>query len=355
MDFIVQLPVTKNRHDAIFVVVDRLSKRVHFLPTTTQASAPDIAKLFFDQIFRLHGLPQVIVSDRDPKFVSKFWQALFKHLGTKTAMSTAHHPQTDGQTERANRTLEDMLRAFVNYKQDNWDDCLTAAEFAYNNSVQASTGYSPFELDCGQAPVVPSSLLSTSGPVTNVASTEDFLEHWRTMITIAKDTLTAAQDRQAKYADQHRRDDQFYFGEQVLLSTAHFAPPTEKQRPLRKLQPKFIGPYEIVKIISPTAYKLQLPSTLRVHPVFHISLLKRYKTSSPEFPREKCPPPPPVAIPGQEEPEFEVEAILDKRLYYGRPQYLVKWKGYPDHDATWEPLRNLENARELVDLYDSSH
>src|SRR6266511_685843 len=128
-------------------MVDRLSKRDHFEPTVTTATAPDTAKLFFSSIFRLHGLPRAIVSDRDSKFTSRFWQELFRLLGVKLAMSTAFHPQTDGQTERANRTLEDMLRAFVNYRQTNWDECLPAAEFAYNNSLQASTGYTPFFLD----------------------------------------------------------------------------------------------------------------------------------------------------------------------------------------------------------------
>ena len=119
-------------------------------------------------------------------------------------MSTTYHPQTDGQTERANRTLEDMLRAFVNYRQDNWDECLPAAEFAYNNSIQASTGYTPFELDCGQAPIVPTSLLNQVSDPSNVASTEDFMSQWRTMLTLAKDSLTKAQLRQAKYADKKR-------------------------------------------------------------------------------------------------------------------------------------------------------
>jgi transposase InsO family protein len=109
MDFIVQLPCTKKGYDAILVVVDRLSKRVHFIPTLTTATAPDVAKLFFDQVFRLHGLPKIIVSDRDPKFISKFWKDLFRQLGTQAAISTSHYPQTDGQTEPANRTLEDML------------------------------------------------------------------------------------------------------------------------------------------------------------------------------------------------------------------------------------------------------
>jgi hypothetical protein len=121
MDFIVQLPPTKAGFDAIVVFVDTFSKMVHLAPTKTTASAPDTARIFFDQVVKLHGLPKSIVSDRDAKFTSKFWKSVFQTMGTKLAMSTAFHPQTDGQTERANCTLEDMLRSFVSYRQDNWD------------------------------------------------------------------------------------------------------------------------------------------------------------------------------------------------------------------------------------------
>ena len=119
-------------------------------------------------------------------------------------MSTAFHPQTDGQTERANRTLEDMLRIFVNYRLDNWDECLTAAEFAYNNSVQALSGYSPFYLDYGQHPITPGSLLNPIGKTSNIEATDDFIQHLQATISMAKDALIGAQDRQAKYANQHR-------------------------------------------------------------------------------------------------------------------------------------------------------
>src|SRR5262249_31229798 len=134
MDFITQLPLTKTGHDAIVVFVDLFSKMVHFAPLTTNANAPTAATIFFDTVFRLHGLPHFIVSERDARFTTQFWKALFKQLGTKLAMSTTFHPQTDAQTERTNRTLEDMLRAYTNYRQDDWDQHLTAAEFACNSA-----------------------------------------------------------------------------------------------------------------------------------------------------------------------------------------------------------------------------
>jgi hypothetical protein len=348
MDFIVQLPLTRQEHDAIVVFVDRLSKRAHFIPMHTSATAPEVAKIFFNTIFRNHGLPKVIISDRDPKFTSRFWQTVFKHLGTKTAMSTAFHPQTDGQTERMNRTLEEMLRAYVTYKQDQWDEYLPAAEFAYNNLKQVSTGYSPFELDCGQHPNTPMSMTTTS----EVPAANEFLQHWTSMIEIAKDSLREAQERQVKYANEHRRHLTFEVGDQVLLSMKNTNAPVDRNRPTKKLTPRFAGPYTVTQVISSTAYKLNLPAEMRIHPVFHVSLLKLYQASPNEFVRPT--PPPAVISPNTEQEEYEVETILDKRILRKKPQYLIKWLGYPLHDATWEPLEHLNNAMEKVKVFEET-
>ena len=176
-----------------------------------------------------------------------------------------------------------MLRAYVNYKQDNWDNCLAAAEFAYNNSVQASTGFSPFHLDCGQEPLTPGALLSQPENPSQVATTEDFLSHWRSNLQRAKDTILAAQDRQADNANRHRRSETFEEGDKVMLSTAHLQPLSEIQRPKKKFQFKYIGPYTIQTVISSTAYRLRLLHNLRIHPVFYISLLKRYHQMPDDF------------------------------------------------------------------------
>jgi hypothetical protein len=245
-----------------------------------------------------------------------------------------------------------MLRAFVNYKQDNWDECLPAAEFTYNSSVQASTGYSPFQLDCGQDPITPDSLLIRNLEPSNVATTEDFLNNWQNMMAQAKESLLKAQERQAKHADHKRHAEEFQVGDQVMLSTAHLSPPTEKQRPLKKLQPKFIGPYKIVQKISTLAYKLDLPHDMKIHPVFHISLLKLHKPSPPEFQERVQAPPPPVYFKNQDEPEYEVQEIQDKRTRRGKTEYLVLWKGFNQHDATWEPIENLTHCKALVRAYE---
>ena len=341
MDFIVQLPVTRNNFDAIVVFVDRLTKKAIFCAANTSITAPEVAKIFFNNVFRYHGLPKVIISDRDTKFTSHFWKTLFEQLGTKLSMSTAFHPQTDGQTERMNRTLEEMLRAYSTYNQDQWDEYLPAAEFAYNNSQQTSTGHTPFELDNGQHPLTPASLFSQT---TSVPAADNFLEHWDNMINMAKDSLREAQENQSKYANQHRRHLTFKIGDKVLLSAQYINNPVDRNRPTRKLTPRYLGPYTISAVISTTAYKLDLPTTLRIHPVFHISKLKLYNETE-DFLRAT--PPPPVILSDNSE-EYEVEQILDKRTLKGKTQYLVKWVGYPLHDATWEPVNHLKNTQQKV-------
>src|SRR5271170_19765 len=185
----------------------------------------------------------------------------------------------------------------------------------------------------------------------HVPAASDFLDHWNNMIKIAKDTLLESQDRQTKYVNQHRRHLEFNIGDKVLLATKNINNPVNKNRPTRKLAPKFIGPYTISKIISTTAYKLDLPEIMRIHPVFHVSLLKPYKELPEEFTRPTSPPA--IFIPETNQEEYEVETILDKRTIHKRPQYLIKWKGYPLHDATWEPLENLDNASKKVKEFES--
>ena len=216
-----------------------------------------------------------------------------------------------------NRTLEEMLRAYSTYNQDQWDEYLPAAEFAYNNSKQISTRYTPFELDCNQHPSTPASLFAQG---TTVPAADNFLKHWDNMINIAKDSLREAQENQSKYANQHRRHLTFKIGDKVLLSAQYINNPVDRNRPTKKLTPRYLEPYTISAVISPTAYKLELPTTLRIHPVFHISKLKLYNETE-DFLRATLPPP--ITLPDNSK-EYEVETILDKRILKGKTQYLVK-------------------------------
>jgi hypothetical protein len=358
MDFIVQLPRTKRGHDAIYVVVDKLSKRSYFIPTTTNVTAPQVAKLFLEHVLRNgHGLPEVIVSDRDSKFTSRFWKELWSLLGSKLAMSTAFHPQTDGQTENTNRRLEQVLRAYTAGRQDSWDEHLVFAEIAVNNSVNDSTGYSPFFLNNLEEMHLPASLAltqlpsdgdSTSRDWTSNAALQDLMGQLREVLSQVTANLKSAQDYQKKYADRKRRHLEFQVGDKVLLeaSDINFAAGS------RKLLDKFIGPYKVLQQVSAVSYRLELPARLsRIHPVFHVSKLREFKETDLFPDRQQEARPDPVVVEGQE--EYEVEAVVDKRRVGRTVEYQIKWLGYPDWENSWLPKSRLSNARDAIAEFES--
>src|SRR6476469_451067 len=203
MDRITQLPITDKGYDSIVVWVDKLSKKAIYAPTKTTITAPELASLMYREVVRHYGVPKSIISDRDPLFTSHFWRALWELTGTKLNMSTAYHPQSDGQTERQNRTLEQYLRAHVNYHQNDWDKYLTSAEIAYNNSVNASTGYTPFYLNYGEEINLPFNLNSNSKDTTSQPTTEQLFQELKSNIQLAKQNLQEAQERQTLYANEN--------------------------------------------------------------------------------------------------------------------------------------------------------
>ncbi len=325
MDFIVHLPTTTRLHDAIFVVVCRLSKMAHFIPTHTNATAADTAYLFMHNIFRLHGMPLSIISDRDSKFTSSFWQTLHSALGTKLQMSTSFHPQTDGQTERMNRTLEDILRAYVTDKQQDWDEHLSLAEFAYNNSLQASTQYTPFFMNYGAHPHTPVSLLTP--PSTPVAdpSANDFIQRIANTMKSATDNLRRAQERQAQYANTHRHVRTFAVGDLVLLDL-RYMDTTGHTRQTHKFLARHQGPFKVLERIGQAAYRLALPTSWRVHNVFYVGLLKPYIDPRLPFPLRVSPPPPMFDSEGV--PVFTVDRIIDQRFVGRQPNNALNIECY---------------------------
>ena len=252
MDFIVDFPKTNDGHDSILVVVDRLSQYAHFIPTTESISAEDLAHVFVDRIFKLHGMPKEVLTDRGPLFTSAFTKELFKILDTRSVFSTAYNPQTDGQTERVNRILEDMLRHYVSPTQHDWNRHVPAAQFAYNNSYQESVRTTPFRLMYGENPVEPFALLSG----TTFTRAQHFARKLSEDIARAKRNLVEAQDRQRTYANQNRRHVEYVVGDEVLLSTKNIR---WRHPGTKKLLPRFIGPFKIVARIGPVAYRLELP------------------------------------------------------------------------------------------------
>jgi hypothetical protein len=253
MDFITQLPQTSSGKNAILVVVDKLTKMVHFMATVGRAPAEQTARLFVDHVWKLHGVPKVVVTDRDPLFTSAFTRALCEILGTKQAMSTAYHPQTDGQTERVNRILEDMLRAYVARSQQDWDEKLSCAEFAINNADQVSTGQSPFMLNYGHHPYLPTTVLEQY----RVPGATDFVQRMQRLIAEARREHRIATERQAKYANAKRRDVQYAVGDWVLLSAKNL----RFNEGTPKLLPRWVGPFQVTKRVGSQAYELNLPST----------------------------------------------------------------------------------------------
>ncbi|KAJ9509188.1 hypothetical protein QJQ45_001677 [Haematococcus lacustris] len=356
MDFIGPLPATPHGHTMIFTVVDKLSKMIHLIPTTTTATAQDTARLFFDHIFKHHGLPEAIISDRDPKFTSDFWTSLFHLTGTRLLLSSAYHPQTDGQTERANRTVEDMLRPYVNDHKSDWDQHLAAVEFAYNSSEHAGTGFTPFYLNYGQHPTTPSALLLPPPTLVPSQAAEDFVTSMRNNLTAARSALQRSIDTQKLHADQHRRHEEFEVGDLVLLSCANLNLQTAVNS--AKLQPRFVGPFKVLAKHSPVSYKLDLPSSMRILPTFHISRLRPYLSSS-SFPERAVElQPSPVIIDG--EAYFTVEAILGRRWNDAQHafQYLIKWAGYDDSFNSWEwgpALAQQDAVAALIRDYTARH
>ena len=337
MDLITGLPTTPRQFDAIFTVVDRLSKMAYFLPTKSTATAKDLAELFVERIVAVHGVPLRIVSDRDPRFRSDFWRALFHAMGTQLDFSSAYHPQTDGQSERANRTIEDMLRCYASKDPTTWDRKLPIAQMAYNNSTSPSTGFSPATLQFGHDARTPvTALAQTTSPPARSDPATDLLKRMETDIAAAKVNLEAAKERQRKYADQRRRAVEFSVGDQVLLSTANLNIPS---MPVRKLRRRFIGPFTICKKVNDVAMRLELPTHIKIHPVFHVGVLRLYRESA-KFLGRTTVPPPPVEVDG--ELEFHVECFLAERVHHRKLQFLVRWTGHPDSDALWRNAAELE-------------
>ena len=354
MDLITSLPKTRSGNDAIVVWVCKFSKLRHYAACKTAISAPALARLFLDTVVRHHGMPERIISDRDPRFTAHFWRAFWTSMGSTLDMGTAYHPESDGQTENANKTLEIMLRSVIDFTQDDWDEHLAAAELAFNNSKNETTGFTPFYLVYGREARMPLDLaLAPLTKATDNPTAAEATARWRAALQQASDNTTQQQRRQKTYADRTRREVRFAVGDRVLLSTQHLKLVGERKR-ARKLTERYIGPYRVKRVVNANAYELELPASLRIHPVINISHLKEYRDGVQAFPDRpvRLTRPEPEALDDNGAPEWLVDRLLDhrkvKRGARYVDQYLVEWKGYPISEATWEPIENLTGSIELV-------
>jgi hypothetical protein len=319
MDFLGPLPESKSHHDMILIIIDRLTKMAHFIPTTSNVTSKQTAELFLQYIFRYHGLPENIVSDRDPKFTAHFWKNLNKALGIKILMSTSAHPQTDGQSEATVKIIQKLLKPFCFQEQD-WEELLPSLEFAYNDTRQSSTNETPFYLNYGYHPTGTYRHSDTNSP-----HVEDYVQYLTRLQEAARDAIHDAQVVQERYANKHRRPSpEIKEGDWILLR--------RKKEHQTKLSPIADGPFKVLKV-GTNNVTLKFPRNSRAHPTVNISRVQLYFGPRPELLTE-----PPK---DDTELEYPVERVMGHKVVNGKDYYYIHWKGYPAEDDSWEPGENL--------------
>jgi hypothetical protein len=344
VDFITQLP-DSNGFSAICVFVDRFTKMAHFAPTTDSVDAEGTVQLFLERVFSAHGLPDDVTSDRGTTFTSQFTQSVFKALHIEQNLSTAFHQRTDGQTERVNSVLEQYLRCYINYQQTNWSSLLPIAEFAYNNTIHSSTKTTPFFANFGYHPKFTVTVPRVSK---NNVPLADRIKSLQDLYADMKENIKIASERHAPYFNAKvMPQPDFQVGDQVWLDARNL----RTSRPAHKLDYKRIGPYSITAKIGTRSYRLDLPKSMKIHPVFHVELLEKYRKDP--IPGRTPIPLPPVIVDGEK--EYVVESILDSRLYRGKLQYFIHWRNYPVSARTWEPEENVQNAPQPIERFHKAH
>ncbi|THG99331.1 hypothetical protein EW145_g7286 [Phellinidium pouzarii] len=324
------------------VIVDHdSSKGIVLCPCNKTIDALGTALLYHQNVYRRFGLPKRIISDRGPQFASHVFQTLCSRLGIKSKLSTAYHPQTDGQMERANQEIEAYLRIYCGTAPNTWAESIPDLEFSHNLQTHSVTKTSPFNIILGYNPIpIPPAIEPTNLP--------SLSERLRLLSTIRKEAL-AAHDLARLHMARHtsRNFTPFKLGDKVWLEATHLHFPNQS----RKLSPKREGPFTIEQVLSPLNYRLKLPKAWRIHPVFHASLLTPFAETDSHGPSFTQPPP--DLIDGHE--EFEIEAIVSHSGNGKRRKYLIKWKGYPSLANEWLKEPDFENAPEILNDYKTLH
>ncbi|KAJ1603302.1 hypothetical protein NDA14_005411 [Ustilago hordei] len=347
LDFIEGLPPSKKydskTYDSILVIVDRLTKFAILAPTHKTVTAKQTAVLLYGHMVRLFGYPDHMVSDRGRQFISGAWKAFAEQMGVKHSLSTAYHPQTDGQTERVNQVIEQYLRMYCNYEQNDWADLLDTAAFVYNNTVHNSIGVSPFFACYGWNPKAHPDIPQRLG--VNDPGRFEYLMDGKERCKYLQEQIREAQRRSVNQYNRKHKDIEFKVGDMVYINRRNW----KTRRPTPKLDTRFAGPYPVQERVGRRAYRITLPANLRVHDVFHVSMLEPARTSSLPQRAEQ----PTIPSLPDEDLDFEVEALIDKRSHNGTTEYKVLWRGYSEEAASWEPVENL-NCPDLIQEYEVS-
>jgi transposase InsO family protein len=318
-----------NGKEVILVVVDRLTKFAHFIPMSHPYTIQSVAEAFTNHILKLHGPPIAIVSDRDRIFTSNLWKSIFKAMNVELRYSSAYHPQSDGQTERVNQCVENYLRCMVSAEPRQWTKWISMAEYWYNMSFHSSLQVTPFEAIYG---FPPPAIGEFALPGHLEPEAQDFTTKRQLMMETLKQHLHQAQHRMKHFADQNRVERTFSPGDMVYLKLQPYRLSAFGLHSSLKLQSKYYGPFRVLSRVGNVAYKLQLPAYVHIHPVFHVSQLKRHLG--------------PTAIPNPDLPlvdahgniKTEPVAILQTRQIpcnnVAVVQWLVQWENLPPDDAT---------------------
>jgi hypothetical protein len=344
LDFITDLPSSIRRalfFDAILVIIDRYTKYARYISARMDWTAENLADSLIEEVFTRFEMLVSLVIDRETLFTSNYWSNFCYHLRVRLGYSTTFHPQTDGQTERQNQTLEQYLRCYVNYQQDDWVFWLSMTEYAYNNSRHSVTGISPFESLFGEAPRWVDTILDERSNIETPATKERARETAKKRAQMEMLLAKAAED-QAKYYNLKHTPMTYNVGDKVLLNAKNII----STRPSKKLDYKYYGSYEITESIGKQAYRLKLSSLLKgIHNVFHVSLLEPHLYDSARAPEL----PPTIEVDGED--QYEVDEVLDTRIRYEKLQYLIRWKEYSDFDNQWIAVKDMEGSQDLIRSY----
>ncbi len=370
MDFIPELPKSSG-FDNCLVIVDKLTKYGMFIPTTTKITAEGTAQMFFHHVVAHYGLPRQVITDRDPRWSAEFWEQLCKHMGMRRALTTSHHPQADGQSEILNQTLEISLRAYVSAARDDWSSHLDALMLSYNSTPHTATGFAPAYLLRGYMPTTASTILHEPAPIkrppprraagggrsgtteqlSGQQLADEMAEQFAADRHKAQQALALGQSYQKKAYNQGRIQYEFQEGDLVLINP-HSLELLRKQKGRgRKLLMKYDGPFEVMKKVSPVAYRLRFPVSYGIHPVLNIAHLERYQPSPPEYgerPKKRL-----NRADFEENPEMEVEKIIDERWVSGNKgrrikQYRIRYVGLGADEDDWKTKQGLRNAPDIL-------